>query len=155
LKILWAIRSAAPGDLAALTALLAELFRLEADFSPDAVKQAAGLMLLLKTDGALVMVAESDGQVIGLCTVQTLISTVEGGPVGLLEDMLVARHCRRQGIGQALLQAALEWAADRGLTRLQLLAEADNRSALEFYSKCGWKKTGLIGLRKMLRRRLP
>jgi ribosomal protein S18 acetylase RimI-like enzyme len=145
------IRPARTTDLESLTALLLELFQIETDFTPDAGRQEAGLKQLLTAAGAVVLVAESHAEIVGMCTVQRLISTVEGGPAGLLEDMIVKREFRRQGIGQALLSAAEDWAAGQGLTRLQLLAEAENQAALDFYAGSGWQTTGLVCRRKMLK----
>jgi len=144
------VRAARPPDLETLSGLLEELFILERDFAPDAARQISGLKMLLKKTDAIVLVAETGGRVVGLCSVQTLISTAQGGAVGLLEDMVVARGTRRRGIGRELLRAAEKWAEERRLTRLQLLAESDNEAALKFYFKCGWQRTGLICQRKML-----
>ena len=87
-------------------------------------------------------------KVVGLCTVQTLISTAEGGPVGLLEDLIVAADFRNQGIAKKLLAEVACWAERRGLKRLQLLADKNNAPALAFYQKQGWDSTQLVCLRK-------
>jgi ribosomal protein S18 acetylase RimI-like enzyme len=144
------IRPARNEDIESLTGLLEELFTIEADFSPDTSRQSAGLRLLLQKRDAVILVAESGGKVVGMCTIQVVISTAEGGLSGVLEDMIVARDARRQGIGRALLQAAESWAEERGLTRLQLLAESENEAALAFYFKMGWQGTGLVCRRKFL-----
>jgi ribosomal protein S18 acetylase RimI-like enzyme len=83
-----------------------------------------------------------------MCTVQTLISTAEGGPVGLLEDLVVAADFRHQGMGAKLLAGAVNWAECRGFKRLQLLADKNNQAALRFYEKQGWESTQLVCLRK-------
>jgi GNAT superfamily N-acetyltransferase len=85
-----------------------------------------------------------------MCSVQALISTAEGGKVGLLEDMVVAAAWRGRGLGSALLAAAQQWSAGQGMTRLQLLADATNEPALGFYRRQGWGGTRLVALRKML-----
>jgi ribosomal protein S18 acetylase RimI-like enzyme len=90
----------------------------------------------------------NDNKVLGMCTVQTLISTAEGGPVGLLEDLIVATDFRNQGIGAKLLAEAVNWAECQGLKRLQLLADKNNLPALNFYQKQGWNSTQLACLRK-------
>jgi ribosomal protein S18 acetylase RimI-like enzyme len=144
------IRPARIDDIDPLTGLLQELFTLEADFVPNAARQMAGLKRLLRESRAVILIAESCGEVVGMCTVQTVISTAEGGNAGLLEDMIVARKARRQGIGRALLEAAQRWAEGRGLTRLQLLVERDNDPALKFYFKSGWLSTDLVCRRILL-----
>lgn len=144
------IRNATPEDTEALVGLLAELFALEADFAPDPERQRRGLALML--DGCLkhkcVKVAVRGGLVVGMVCVQTLVSTAEGGMVGLVEDMVVRPDHRGRGVGRRLLEAAGQWAETRGLLRLQLLADRENRPALDFYVRCGWRTTQLICLRK-------
>jgi len=83
-----------------------------------------------------------------MCTVQTLISTAEGGPVGLLEDLIVAADFRNQGIAAKLVAEAVNWAECQSLKRLQLLADKNNLPALNFYKKQGWQPTQLVCLRK-------
>jgi len=144
------IRTAKPSDIPQLVELLNALFTIEADFNFDQDKQACGLGLLLNSDKNCILVAELLGErrMLGMCTVQTLISTAEGGMVGLLEDLVVAADFRNQGLGEKLVAEAVGWAEYRGLKRLQLLADKNNLSALSFYEKQGWESTQLICLRK-------
>lgn len=144
------IRTAKPSDIPQLVALLKVLFSIEADFAFDQNKQGRGLTLLLKSEKDCILVAQlqSDNKILGMCTVQTLLSTAEGGAVGLLEDLVVAADFRRQGIAEKLIAGAVDWAEVKGLKRLQLLADKNNRSALDFYEKQGWQSTQLVCLRK-------
>jgi ribosomal protein S18 acetylase RimI-like enzyme len=144
------IRAALSSDIAQLVALLQELFVIEKDFVFDPVKQTNGLGQLLNSDKDCILVAQSSNlnKVVGMCTIQTLISTAEGGQVGLLEDLVVAADFRHQGIGAKLLAEAVCWAERQGLKRLQLLADKNNLPALSFYAKQGWQSTELVCLRK-------
>jgi ribosomal protein S18 acetylase RimI-like enzyme len=149
------IRTATQSDIPQLVELLNALFAIEADFNFDQDKQACGLELLLKSDKNCILVAELLGErrVLGMCTVQTLISTAEGGAVGLLEDLVVAADFRHRGIGAKLLAEAVKWAECQGLKRLQLLADKNNGPALIFYGTQDWGPTQLICLRKRQRTR--
>lgn len=142
------IRPAEPRDVDGMARLLEALFAIEADFAFDAAKQKAGLKRLLESGQACVLVAEQDGRVIGMVSVQTVISTAEGGPVGWVEDLVVAEECRGSGIGRQLLAHLEAWAIRNGLSRLQLLADRNNRPALDFYERQGWAGTSLVALRK-------
>jgi ribosomal protein S18 acetylase RimI-like enzyme len=142
------IRKAASTDIDQLTRLLDELFTIEADFDCDEEKQRAGLHLLINSGKDCVMIAADDNHIVGMVTVQTLISTAEGGTVGQLEDMIVRHDYRGKGIGQLLLIEIERWASDNGLSRLQLLADRDNHPALDFYRRSSWSETQLVGLRK-------
>ncbi len=146
------IRPASLADIRQMCTLLSELFSIESDFSPDRDKQARGLNLLISdTSGSsAVFVAEDSGEIIGMCSVQMLISTAEGGPVGLVEDLIIRRDCRGKGIGTALLSGIVRWCASKKATRLQLLRDADNAEAHEFYIGNGWSETRLLCMRKYL-----
>ena len=141
------LRPAEPADIESLLDLLEALFTIEQDFTPDRERQRRGLEKLLEARGAYAVVAEYEGEIIGMATIQTLISTAEGGPAGVIEDLVVSESYRGRGIGQAIMNHLVSWAEQRGLSRLQLLADRDNRSALEFYRKQGWSTTRLIALR--------
>lgn len=141
------LRPAKQEDIDGMSKLLSQLFSIEADFMPDEEKQRRGLRMLLDALGAYVLVAEEQGSVIGMATVQVLVSTAEGGHVGLVEDVVVDHECRSKGIGSALLDQLKVWAEDNGLTRLQLAADRDNSDALGFYAEKGWKQTNLGLLR--------
>jgi ribosomal protein S18 acetylase RimI-like enzyme len=148
------IRTAKPDDVPQLVALLKALFAIEADFYFDPDKQARGLQSLLKSDKACILVAESsdDKKLRGMCSIQTLISTAEGGPVGLLEDLIVAADFRNLGIGKKLLSEAVYWAERQGLKRLQLLADNNNSPALKFYGGQNWQSTQLVCLKRPLKK---
>jgi ribosomal protein S18 acetylase RimI-like enzyme len=142
------VRRAVSDDIGQLCALLMELAELEPDFGADYHRLRKGLELLMKTQGAAVFVAEAGKEVCGMCIVQSLMSTAEGGMVGLVEDVVVKKGKRRSGIGSGLMEAAINWSKAHGLTRLQLLADRENRSAVKFYKGVGWDQTRLICLRK-------
>jgi GNAT superfamily N-acetyltransferase len=144
-----AIRAAAEGDLDALVRLLGVLFSIEADFKPDKRRQRRGLSLMLREpERRAVLVAERGGEVIGVVTVQLVVSTAEGAPSGLLEDMVVDERARGAGVGRRLVLAAEQWARGQGATRLQLLADRTNLPALRFYRRLGWSDTQLVCLRR-------
>jgi len=149
-------RPAQLADIPAIAALLTSLFAIEQDFTPDPTRQLAGLKLMLPREDILLLVAETPveggtSRVIGFCSVQTLISTAEGGPVGLIEDVVVAEGWRSNGVGRKLLEGAEAWARRRGCSRLQLLADQDNPPALGFYAHLGWQQTSLRNWRRLLR----
>jgi ribosomal protein S18 acetylase RimI-like enzyme len=148
------IRTAKPEDVPQLVMLLKVLFTVEADFDFNPDKQSRGLQLLVNSDKACILVAEAseDKKLRGMCSLQTLISTAEGGPVGLLEDLIVDADFRHQGIATLLLAEAFVWAEQRGLTRLQLLADKNNAPALYFYDQQRWQSTQLVCLKLMLKK---
>ncbi|WP_027723051.1 GNAT family N-acetyltransferase [Maridesulfovibrio zosterae] len=143
-----AIRNARSADLEPLADLLKMLFSIEADFSVERSKQLDGLRMMLGNPRASILVADHDGEVVGMCTGQIVISTAEGGPSILVEDVVVRKDFQGQGIGLMLMKGIYDFAKKNRATRLQLLADCDNSTALEFYDKIGWERTSLICLRK-------
>ena len=137
-------------DLEPLVALLGELFSLEQDFAPDPVLQRRALERLLgEPERAVVLVARAPA-VVGMVSVQLVISTAEGGFSAWIEDVIVDARHRARGIGRELVTAALAWARQRGATRAQLVVDTANRAALEFYAKLGWHTTHLAPRRIFL-----
>lgn len=145
----YVIQPAQPVDIPALISLLDVLFTIEQDFTPNHAAQQTGLELLLQqTDTAYIAVAKNDtNNVIGMASAQLVVSTAEGAFSAWIEDVVVDANYRQHGIGAALLANVLDWAASKGATRAQLLADLDNTPALDFYQRTGWKMTRLVAHR--------
>lgn len=142
------IRNATTADLGGMTTLLGELFTIEADFTPDVRRQRQGLASLMATADATLLVAVEKKKIVGMCTLQPLISTAEGGTVGMVEDLVVSEKSRGRGIGGKLIDRIEEIAKERQMSRLQLLTDLDNDQALEFYNKHQWERLNLIAMRR-------
>ena len=143
------IRHARISDMDELVVLLKDLFSIEDDFTFSESIQRRGLRMMICDQGnGCVIVAEKNQKVIGICSAQLLVSTAEGGRVALVEDMVVARHFRREGIGKRILLSIEKWASEQNAKRLQLLADQNNIPALRFYEKMDWTTTKLTCLRK-------
>ncbi|MDR3598329.1 GNAT family N-acetyltransferase [Clostridium sp.] len=145
------IRKAEIDDIQILVDLLTSLFSIETDFSIDKQRQQRGLLLMLEqTEKSCVLVAEYNGRVVGMCTGQLLVSTSEGGLKAIVEDVVIEKDKRGLGIGSALLGEVEKWAINSGASRMDLLADHRNYSALNFYNSQKWKRTELIALQKHL-----
>lgn len=144
------IRAAKAADVPAMAGLLADLFKVETEFAVDRTKQERALRMIIERPSAAAWVAECGGQVVGMVTAQTVVSTAEGGESVWIEDVIVRDGWRRKGIGRRLVQAVEQWCAGRGVTRMQLLADGGNEDAMAFYPHRGWTKTGMVAFRKMV-----
>lgn len=144
------VRKAKHADIDAMVDLLTALFAIEVDFRPDPERQRRGLTLLLgrPEDTCCLRVAELNGEIVGMASAQELISTAQGTPVAMVEDVVVASGWRGRGVGRRLVAALEDWALGRGMSRLQLLADCNNNAALAFYERVGWKPTQLVCLRR-------
>src|SRR6476469_8241558 len=122
-------------DLSLLAELLMELFGQEPDFRPDYNNQMRGLRLILEQP--------SRGRIF-------VLRTAEGGFVILLEDLIVARHFRGQGMGSELLKYAMEYAKQKNFLRITLLTDRMSEGSLAFFEKHGFQRSDMIPMRLYL-----
>lgn len=140
------------GDVEAMADLLAELFAQEQDFRPDRGKQRRGLQLILDNPAmGRLFVLRAGGRVAGMANVLITISTAEGAPVALLEDVIVGTAYRGRGLGRRLLEHVVDWAGSAGMARITLLTDADNYRAQATYSRLGFALSGMRVMRRALR----
>ena len=142
---------AADADIDAMADLLHELFTLESDFRPQRKKQLAALRWILDhPDHGRLFVLRDGGRVIGMANALISISTAEGGPVLILEDVIVAASHRDGGHGRCLVEHVMAWAATEGMSRVTLLADRDNIAALRFYRMLGFEESAMVVRRRRL-----
>lgn len=147
---------AATEDLEAMADLLAELFTLESDFRPERAKQLRGLRLILDNPGlGRLFVVRAGDQIAGMANALLTVSTAEGCPVLLLEDVIVKAQFRGRRLGRRLVEHVLAWAATRGITRVTLLADRDNAPARAFYESLGFRTSAMCVLRRKLAAQPP
>lgn len=137
------IRYADHNDILQMAGLLGELFAIEDDFVIDTQKQIRGLQLLLETPDTIILVAEKNGCIVGMVSMQQFISTAMGGHVGLIEDMIITHDFRGEGIGKRLLTAMIEVSKSLGYTRITLAVDERNRTAIKFYNKFGFQTSNM------------
>jgi RimJ/RimL family protein N-acetyltransferase len=85
-------------------------------------------------DGSFV--AEEGGEVVG----QLHVARTRHGYGEL--GMMVAKGSRGQGVGTALMEAAIAWAREQGLHKLVLDVFPHNEAAIALYRKCGFVEEG-------------
>jgi GNAT superfamily N-acetyltransferase len=59
-----------------------------------------------------------------------------------LVSMWTAHTHRQRGVGRLLVNAVIDWARLRGARTMQLMVTSGNESAIEFYGRLGFTKTG-------------
>jgi len=134
---------AAVGDIPELVELLGMLFKIEKDYTVDRVKQGRGLRMILSAPdrGTVLVCRERGGPILGMATIQLLVSTAEGGLSAQIEDVIVRPGSRGQGIGSWLLDWCKRWGRDHGAVRMQLAADSRNLRAERFYGRLGWVRS--------------
>lgn len=89
--------------------------------------------------GIRVLLAEVDGQPVGLATLIISFSAFNAAPALNVHDLAVLPDHRRQGIGGQLLEAVETMARDMGCTRVTLEVLPDN-PARKLYERQGYFK---------------
>lgn len=84
---------------------------------------------------AVVLVADDDGELVGLCTAYLDLHSVRFGYRAWVEDLAVHPERRSEGVGKALLHAAKDWARERGATHLELDSGDARHDAHRFYER--------------------
>jgi ribosomal protein S18 acetylase RimI-like enzyme len=146
------IRPAKPEDGPALGRLGALLVAVHHAFDPDrfiapgpGTELGYGRFLVSRLDqaDAIVIVAEDGVGVVGY-----VYAAVEGndwmalrGPAGVIHDIIIDPSRRGEGIGAALLHAALEALAARGVPRVVLSTATQNASAQRLFAAIGFRST--------------
>jgi GNAT superfamily N-acetyltransferase len=131
------IRPAGPGEVDSLVAAYEWLFAPPGAQPPqwDAGRAAARLRDAVAADDAEVLVADAGGAVVGICTVYLDIESVRFGQRAWVEDLAVHDDHRSAGHGKALLDAAKDWARERGATHLELDSSEARTDAHRFYER--------------------
>jgi len=140
------IRVARPEDAAALVALGAavgrepEAWLLSTDGWRSVAEERRHLRALKRHPHAAVFVAEDDGAVVGRLSVARDPHTASRHVADL--GLMVDASRRRRGIGRALLEQAVAWAREAGVSKLELHVFPWNEPALKLYEQFGFEREG-------------
>ena len=131
------IRDAAPGEEGDLISAYDWLFAPPGNRPPawDPERATAALAEAIASEEACVLVAEAGEEVAGLCTGYLELNSVRYGRRCWVEDLAVHPDHRSSGVGGRLLDAACEWARDRGATHLELDTGLARKDAQRFYER--------------------
>lgn len=91
----------------------------------------------------LLVVAEDDGEVVGVASGHLLHALHKTGIVAMLTVLAVHEKARGLGIGKQLVTRIEEWARSHGATTISLTSALRRIEAHEFYRKLGYEHTGL------------
>jgi RimJ/RimL family protein N-acetyltransferase len=143
------VRPASEDDLDAavdLYAAVADEGRwIGAEAPVDKAERRARFESSIRRDDAQFFVADDDGRIVGELGIE-----VAGYGVADF-GMMVAADVRGQGVGSALLSAAVDWARGAGAHKIALQVWPNNEAAIALYRKFGFEQEGR--LRRHYRRR--
>jgi len=136
------IREARPEDEERVLNLLPLIPANEAMTSAEKEAAAQRFRESLSID---VLVAEVDGTVVGFLVLAFVPAL--SGLRALIDDQAVDPDYRRQGLGAALVEAAIQRASRRGATHLLVDTSRGDPAARDFYKACGFEAEGIAPLR--------
>jgi GNAT superfamily N-acetyltransferase len=131
------IRTARPDEIDQVVAAYGWLFAPPGSTPPmwDPEAAAERLARAIEGDTANVFVADHEGTVAGFVTVYDEFDSVRFGHRAWVEDLAVDPERRSQGIGKGLLDAAKDWARERGASHLELDSALTRPDAHRFYDR--------------------
>ena len=150
-----AIRRAIEQDMDTLLSLYDEFHRFHVQGVPDRLRAPDSstpteraalrkvLSALLYREDAALFVALVGKQVVGLAEVY--MRQDEAHPLrvahrfGYLQSLIVSASFRAQGLGRLLVEAAQQWARERGATEMQLDIWEFAAGPLHFYERLGYR----------------
>ena len=133
-----AVRPARPGDLQRVLELLDELREGATPGipweRPEPERALATWKAMLEQPGRTILVAEADGEPIGVADLIVVQNLTRGAAsIAYVENVAVASAHRRQGAGRALMAEAEARAREAVCYKLQLLSYRGREGAHRFY----------------------
>ena len=135
------VRSARPGDEAAVVRLVREMAAGEAGASP--IDESYALRFLASpVSGALL--ALDGGEAIGLLSYCVMPGLYHAAGSGLIELLVVTAARRGEGVGRRLVEAALRLFEEAGCAEASVSTGEGNDPAQHVYREAGLTETSLL-----------
>jgi len=133
------VREALPAEVERVLGSYEWLFAPPGSVPPrwDPERARAAIAQAIEDQESTVLIAEHRGDLIGICTAYLDMNSVRFGPRCWVEDLAVSPDHRSQGVGKALLDAAKDWARQRGAFHLELDSGDARPDAHRFYEREG------------------
>lgn len=113
--------------------------RFIACLSPDAQEKWKKYILAEMSDDAVSHVwkaVDAKGNIMGFCVADIVGN--EDRSFGMVGDVLILPQCRGNGLGNTLLQTAIDWLRSKGIQDIYLESGKDNHNAHRFFEKRGF-----------------
>jgi ribosomal protein S18 acetylase RimI-like enzyme len=153
-----AVRSATTQDHAAVVALRLALLREHADnpihgrLRPDAPERARRLFAAqLRSNDEVIFLAERGGEVVGVlrCVQMAGIPLLTPALYGYVSSVYVIPAARRRGVLRSMLDAAVAWCRERGITELRLHNAAESPVANAAWEALGFRVAEHLRIRRL------
>jgi len=139
------IRTLELRDLGALVSLYGHLHS-GGDLPAERTKLEAAWRELCADEKVSIFAVESEDELLASCVVVVTPNLTRGArPYALIENVVTHSQHRRQGLGRAVIRAALDHCWDRDCYKVMLLSGSSNESAHAFYASLGFDRAAKQG----------
>jgi ribosomal protein S18 acetylase RimI-like enzyme len=140
------------GDLAELVELmLAYCAFYETAGDPVALERLARALLAdPEREGVQLIARDATGAAVGFATIYWMWSTTSAARVAIMNDLYVVPAARGTGPADALMDACVARARERGATGLEWVTAPDNRRAQALYDRFGGVREPWVNYRVSL-----
>ena len=105
----------------------------------------ADIELALRSPSSTILVARRGGQLVGTAMAGS------DGHRGWVYYLAVAKDCRGEGIGTAMMRAAERWLAAHDVPKVHLLVRATNTGVVDFYRQLGYEPSDTLMMTRWLK----
>ncbi len=123
--------------------------RFDATALPDEITQSTWRRFFDQTEPVHALVAERDGELVGLVHYLFHRSTTLLNDICYLQDLFTDASCRGEGVGRALIEAVYDKARAAGATRVYWQTHESNARAMVLYNEVA-NRSGFLVYRKEL-----
>lgn len=141
------VREAGPGDVAAVAAAVESLLLELGGRRPERHELEAETRALLEDPaGGSVLIAEADGEIVGVLSASWQRAIHVPGIYATIQDLWVDEAWRSRGVGAELVEAIASQARARGVSRLEVGLPRETFAAIasteSFYGRNGFEHLG-------------
>jgi ribosomal protein S18 acetylase RimI-like enzyme len=102
------------------------------------------LRKMADSDVYQVLLAEDEGQVVGLLGLSFRHTLFHPAPSALIDELVVERGHHRRGVGRQLIAEAIERCRAAGCCEIEVSTERSNEVAQEFYRRHGFSHEAVL-----------
>ena len=113
------------------------------EFQKSVEEYEAFIATTQQEQNSIILLATLQDEIIGIASITSSQKdrTKHVGTLGIV----ISERLTGQGLGRALMEQLIEWAASNGVTnKVSLVTREDNVLAIELYEKLGFEREGLI-----------
>jgi GNAT superfamily N-acetyltransferase len=143
------VRPAAPTDFAQWAPLWEGYNRFYQRTLPAEITEMTWTRFFDAYEPVHALVAERDGQLLGLVHYIFHRNTIMIGPTCYLQDLFTSAASRGQGVGRALIEGIYAKAREAGAPRVYWQTHETNKTAMKLYDKVA-ERSGFVVYRKQV-----